>query len=107
MTRTIVDLWSGRLPLSEAFWTYAIFWGCLINLAATIGSLGLLVVGSGNDAPAWAAPLALALHLLPIPYNVLALVGVWRSAARPDVAPAQRLLARCAVLIWTGGLTLV
>lgn len=107
MIKALFNLWEGRLPLPEAFWTYAIFWGALLNLAATIGFLSLLVIGGGTDPPSWAAPLALLLHLAPIPFNVLILVGVWRSAGRPDVTPTRRLLARCAVLVWAAGLTLI
>jgi hypothetical protein len=105
--KSLADLWAGRLPLSDAFWTYAIFWGFLINLATVIASLAVLVTGGGAPPAPWAAPTALALHLLPIPYNIVALVGVWRSSARPEVTPTPRLLARCAVVVWMGGMVLV
>ena len=101
------DLWSGRLPLSEAFWTYAIFWGLLINLAATLGSLTLLVAVGGDAASkGWAPLAALALHLLPVPYNLVVLVGVWRSAGRPEVTATAALLARTAVIVWGAAMIL-
>ena len=101
------DLWAGRLRLSEAFWTYAIFWGFLINLAATLTSLTLLVAVGGDAASKeWAPLAALALHLLPVPYNLLVLVGVWRSAGRPEVKANAALLARLAVVVWTAAMML-
>ena len=103
----LADLWTGRLPLSEAFWTYAIFWGLLINLAATLCSLTLLVAVGGDAASKeWAPLAALALHLLPVPYNLMVLVGVWRSAGRPEVKPAAALLARSAVVVWCAAMIL-
>jgi hypothetical protein len=107
MMRILTDLWSGRHPLPDAFWTYAIFWGFLINLAALIASLAVLVMAGGIPDAWWAGPAAVALHLLPMPYNGLALVGVWRSSARPEVGQIPRLMARCAVVAWTLAVTLV
>lgn len=95
------------MPLSIAFWSFAIFWGALLNLATTIASLALLVIGNGSAPSSWAAPMAVALHLLPIPYAIVAFVGVWRSAARPEVTSSQRLIVRCTVAIWTAGMILI
>ncbi len=71
-------LWRGELPLTEAFWTWAVSIGLLINVGALLISLILvtedravaaLVVGYG----------------IPVPYNFVATVGVWRSATHhPD-----------------------
>lgn len=104
---TLRNLWAGRLPLRDAFWTYAVFWGLLINVAAGVAALALIVADKAA-APA-AAPgvaagatmlslLAVAVHLAPLPYNVIALVGVWRSAGRPDSPPSAALAARSAML---------
>lgn len=101
------DLWAGRMRLSEAFWTYAIFWGFLINLAATLASLALLVALGGDAASKeWAPLAALALHLLPLPYNLAVLVGVWRSAGQPEVKATAALLARLAVVAWAAAMIL-
>ncbi|MCU0893820.1 MAG: hypothetical protein MUD06_05755 [Rhodospirillales bacterium] len=100
MLRRIIDLWRGRLPLADAFWTYAIFWGFLINMATTLTSLGLVVA----DAPGWVAALV---HLAPLPWNLLVLVAVWRSAGRPEVSERLRLVARAVIVVWSGFLTLV
>lgn len=100
MFRRIADLWSGRVPLADAFWTYAIFWGFLINMATTLTSLGLVVA----DVPGWVAAVA---HFAPLPWNLLVLVAVWRSAGRPEVPQSLRLAARSAIVVWSAILTVV
>jgi hypothetical protein len=94
MIRHIADLAAGRVPLAEAFWTYAIFWGFLINMAATLTSLGLVAAKAAN----WAA---LAAHLAPIPWNLLVLVAVWRSAAHPQVPRPLAAAARAITFVWS------
>ena len=93
-------LWKGALPLQRAFWDYAILGGFFVNLAASIGSMALLVAG-------FPAVLPLAVHLAPLPYNVLVLVGVWRSAARYSGPPSWANLARGAIVIWTAAVTIL
>jgi hypothetical protein len=100
MLRRITDLWRGSLPLADAFWTYAIFWGFLINMAATLTTLGLVVA----DVPGWLAALV---HFTPLPWNLLVLVAVWRSAGRPEVSEPLRLVARGVIVAWSGFLTLI
>lgn len=46
------------------------------------------------------AALALFIHFLPLPYNIAAGVGVWRSAARYSGNPLWAGLARIVVVIW-------
>jgi hypothetical protein len=73
--RKLHALWSGELPLGEAFWTYAIGIGLLVNLATS----GLFLTLIMFDRPFAALFVG---YVLSVPYNVVALVGVWRSAAR-------------------------
>lgn len=95
-------LWSGGLPLRQAFWDYAVFWGVLINLAASALSLGLLLttrhLSSAAIAPTTVTLLAFVMHSAPLPYNVLTLVGVWRSANNPAVPLAASIAARAATV---------
>lgn len=100
MLRLITGLWSGCIPLADAFWTYAIFWGFLINMGTTLLSLGLVVA----DVPAW---IAIAAHFAPLPWNLLVLVGVWRSAGRPEVSQRLRVVARSVIVVWSTFLTFV
>jgi hypothetical protein len=87
-------LWAGEVPLGEAFWTYAVAGGLLINAIGTI--LWLWALSSGASLLLIYLPMA-----VPIPYNVFMLVAVWRSAAR-YTGPRERAdLARAAIILWT------
>jgi hypothetical protein len=61
-----------------------------------------MLVAAG--APAWLAVLVFVAH---IPWNLVLLVGVWRSAERPEVSPAAANLARLVILAWVVVLSLV
>jgi hypothetical protein len=93
MKERLLMLWAGQLSLARAFWEYAILYGLLVNMLATIASLAMLTA----DAP---AALALLIFLVPLPYNILVLVAVWRSAGRYQGAPIWADLARAAVVLW-------
>jgi hypothetical protein len=86
------SLWSGELPLGEAFWTWAIGIGLLVNLSTSAAFLALITA----DRP-WAA--LFVGYVLSVPYNILAGVGVWRSAALYDGPAVHAELARIAVVI--------
>jgi hypothetical protein len=90
--RKLRALWSGELPLGEAFWTYAIGIGLLVNLTTSGLFLALITV----DRP-WAA--LFVGYVLSVPYNVVALVGVWRSAARYEGEALHAALARVVTLV--------
>jgi hypothetical protein len=88
---TLRTLWRGDLPLGEAFWTWAILVGLLVNLASSGAFLALMVA----DRPL----AALAVGYGPsVPYNVLVTVGVWRSAARYAGDPAHAMTARAVTI---------
>jgi hypothetical protein len=80
-------LWAGELPLGEAFWTFAIGIGLLVNLSTSALFLALITL----DRP-WSA--LFVGYVLSVPYNVVALVGVWRSAARHQGKTLYADLAR-------------
>ena len=91
MTR-LRALWSGNLPLGEAFWTYAVSVGLTVNLITTLLFLVLI---------SWDRPVAALFvgYALSVPYNVVALVGVWRSAARHQGERIHADLARIVTLV--------
>ncbi|MFZ1413187.1 MAG: hypothetical protein WAS73_01210 [Defluviicoccus sp.] len=93
-------LWTGAVPLPRAFWDYAILAGFFVNLAATAASMALVVAGLP-------AVIALAVHFAPLPYTVLTLVGVWRSAERYAGPPVWATLARAAIVLWTAVLVVL
>ncbi len=86
------SLWLGKLPLSEAFWTWAISVGLLVNVTTSALFLAMITV----DRP-WAA--LLFGYALSVPYNFLAVVGVWRSAGRYRGPVHHADLARVATMI--------
>lgn len=92
MKKRLADLWKGRVPLRQAFWEYAIIYGTTANLLVTLVSL--MAFTQGLHA------LGFVVHVLPIPYNALMIVAVWRSAARYTGAPIWATLARALILVW-------
>ena len=93
MVALIQRLWTGQVPLEIAVWRYAVAYGLLVNLL-TSGLFYLLLV---RDAP----PLLLAAaYALPLPYNLLATVAVWRGAARFEGARQWADLAQIGTVIW-------
>lgn len=90
-------LWRGDLPLQNAFWNWAVLGGLIVNLASSAAFLLLmtadqliaaLIVGYGFS----------------LPYNILASVGVWRSADRYD---GERRWADLAKLVTAAGMILL
>ena len=97
---TVVEFWRGGLPLGRAFWLWGIFGGGVVSLFATLFALMFLAAG----APAWLAVLMFAAH---IPWNLVLLVGVWRSAGRPEVSRSAANVARLVILAWMVVLSLL
>ncbi len=96
--KLVQRLWGGEIPLFEAFWHYAIVYGLLINLVTSALFLALFV----SDAPP--AVLVLA-FLLPLPYNFLVAVAVWRSAGRYKGPRKWADLAKAGTILWLVALT--
>ena len=84
-------LWNGDLALADAFWTWAVFGGLIVNLVST-GAFLLLIVA---DRPLAAA---IAGYAFSVPYNIAVVVGVWRSAGRYDGERKWADLARIGTL---------
>jgi hypothetical protein len=68
-------LWRGELPLADAFWNWAVIGGLIVNGSTSVAFLVLVMNGY---------PIAALIvgYVLSVPYNVVAAVGVWRSADR-------------------------
>jgi hypothetical protein len=92
-------LWRGQLSLGRAFWEFAILYVALANIGATGAAFALIAA----DLP---TALAVVVFLLPLPYVVVAVVGVWRSAAAYPGPPYWAALARHSAVVW-GGLMVV
>ena len=85
-------LWAGEVPLWKAFWDYAIIGGLAVNL--TTSFLFLVLIAAERPIAALVAGYAFS-----VPYNVLVLVAVWRSAARYEGDPLWANLARIVTLV--------
>ena len=99
MAKFVSRLWAGQLTLQEAFWRYAVGYGLLINLFASLAFLALIT----RDANVALVTLAFA---LPVPYNVLVTVAVWRSANSYPGPKTWADWARIGTVIWMVVLTL-
>ncbi len=98
MMQLIKQLWAGDIPLDQAFWRYTVVYGLLLNLVTHVLFFALLV----RDVNTVLVVLAFA---LPIPYNLLMIVVVWRSADRYQGPKSWAELARIAAVIWMIALT--
>lgn len=80
--------WRGEVPLRRALWWDMALVGSVVNLAAMLAALLLLARGAPDL-------LGAAVYFAPLPYNLLLVVSVWRSAERAGgpQAHAARVLA--------------
>lgn len=95
----LLALWSGDLDLDEAFWTWAVTVGLVVNISSSTLFLVLIL----QDLPLLAVLIGYGIS---VPYNVVATVGVWRSAARYDGPSQHADLARIVTVLLMAGLTL-
>jgi hypothetical protein len=82
------------------FWLWGILGGGLANLLAVTFALALVVAGP----PTWVIVPVFVAHL---PWNLVLLVGVWRSAGRPEVGRDTAHLARLAIIGRMGALAVL
>ena len=87
------SLWRGELRLGDAFWNWAVIGALAVNVSTTILRLVLITI----DQP-WLS--LIVGYALSVPYNIVALVGVWRSAAGYDGPALHVDLARWTSLAW-------
>lgn len=88
------------MPLAEAFWTWAVLVGLLVNMLTTMGFLWLIMAEQRLAA-------FIVGYGCSIPYNIVAAVGVWRSAGRPDADPRWAGAARLVAVLGMTILSLV
>ncbi len=90
-------LWRGELELATAFWNWAVFGGLIVNVSSSALFLFLIVNGRPISA-------ILAGYAFSIPYNIIASIGVWRSAAHH---PGDRNWANFARIVTIIGMVLL
>ncbi|MBP0464605.1 hypothetical protein J5Y09_11865 [Roseomonas sp. PWR1] len=90
--RAVARFWRGEVPLGESFWRWGVLGGIALNLWCGMGALWL------HMAERSLAGFILG-HAVPLPYNLLATVGIWRAAGRPDADPRWAGPARAAAVL--------
>ena len=88
-------LWRGELPLPDAFWTWAVLGGLVVNIVSSVGFLALISADQALAA-------VIVGYALSIPYNVVAAVGVWRSADRFEGERKWADLAKVVTIVGMG-----
>lgn len=81
----VLARWRGEVPLRAALWWDMLCVGTTVNVVAAVAGMLLLAA----DLP---AVIAAIVFFSPLPYNVLLLLSVWRSAERthgPAATTAQ------------------
>ncbi|WP_217578855.1 hypothetical protein [Mesorhizobium sp. GbtcB19] len=77
--------WRGEAPLDRLFWRDMLLVGTAISIASSALALVLL----GLKLPLW---LVLAVHFLPVPYNIFLTIAVWRTAEKAGGFKAQLMM---------------
>jgi hypothetical protein len=90
--------WRGEVALGKLFWRDMLAIGTLVNLAASLGALFALALDA--SAAVW-----IAIHFLPLPYNLFLCAAVWRCAARASGAWSRP--AQAGAVVWLIAATLI
>lgn len=88
----LARLWRGEVPLGEAFWNWGVLGGLLVNVSTSIGFLWLMMAGQTVAA-------FIVGYAMSVPYNIVAAVGIWRAAGRPEADPRWAGAARLAAVL--------
>jgi hypothetical protein len=75
----------GQVPLDRLFWRDMV----LVATLASVASSALALVLLGLKLPLW---LVLAVHFLPVPYNIFLTIAVWRTAEKSGGLKAQLMM---------------
>lgn len=96
----ISEFWRGEVPLGRAFWLWGIVGGGMVSLASSLLAVAVLA----NGGPGWLALAAFAAHL---PWNLVLLIGVWRSSEPQKVRKDIAQVARLAMVVWVIALSVL
>lgn len=83
--------WNGEVPLGHLFWWDMVVVASLINVVTTVGALVIL-------AAKLPALLAVAIHLIPLPYNLFLFGSVLRTADLTEAPNANTM--KMGATIW-------
>ena len=91
MMTVLRRLWRGEIPLSQLVWRDMVCVGTLVNVVAMGIAFLFVVLGASLMT-------GIALHLLPVPYNIFLVTAVWRRAEREPAD--QAWAARFGSIVW-------
>lgn len=83
--------WRGDVPMSRLFWWDMAVVGSAVNVVTTIAALVALAMKVST-------PVALAIHLLALPYNLFLFLAVWRTAEKRT--PKTAWVAQLGAAAW-------
>ncbi|WP_337876074.1 hypothetical protein [Elioraea sp.] len=89
----LMRLWRGEVPLEQAIWTWGVLVALPVNIVTTVGTFLLIAA----DRPFAAFFVG---YVMSIPYNVLALVAIWRSAGLSDEPARVVWTVRSVAVVW-------
>jgi hypothetical protein len=107
--RWIGQLWRGEIALSRAFWIFGVLVPIILVIVAIVLSWAVMILllffaFSGPGAPEGLSDgvvvVLVAMAVLTLAYQVVACVGVWRSAERYSGKPIYSILARGALALY-------
>ncbi|MBZ9988786.1 hypothetical protein LB572_16935 [Mesorhizobium sp. BH1-1-5] len=90
MTDFFRTRWRGEVPPDRLFWRDMLIVGTFLSIASSALALILL----GLKLPLW---LVLAVHFLPVPYNIFLTIAVWRTAEKSGGLKAQLMMLGSAI----------
>lgn len=70
--------WRGQVPPAQLFWRDIVLVGSIVNVVMSF--LALMLAAQGV-----ATAIAVAVHLVPLPYNLFLCVALWRHPGRTGV----------------------
>ncbi|RUX33850.1 hypothetical protein EOA23_04745 [Mesorhizobium sp. M2A.F.Ca.ET.042.01.1.1] len=85
MTDFFRTRWRGEAPLDRLFWRDMLLVATILSIASSALALMLL----GLKLPLW---LVLAVHFLPVPYNIFLTIAVWRTAEKSGGFKVQLMM---------------
>ncbi|WP_192182022.1 hypothetical protein [Mesorhizobium amorphae] len=77
--------WQGLVPLDQLFWRDLVLVGTAINIALSV--VALILLGMKLSLA-----VVLAVHFLPVPYNIFLTFAVWRTAEKSGGTKASLMM---------------
>lgn len=99
LTEKLKELWRGEIPLAKTFWLCYVAVFLIVGLIFHLFCLEWIVYSIllGEPTPLYLTTL-FALFVL-LPYQIVVLVGLWRSSSLYEGSKIWRILAKAVVVL--------